>query len=154
MIKWIICLLMLFAVPQAVFAQTDMTMIDAQRSGSYFYTVYKHHDERMYHYEWNVGISSSDTKRQISETKLNNEALQLFRHTVNDIYALKGQLMTLGLYWLILTALWIYVKQKQKNRYVCRAVTLFSTATIAYIGHVSIELYTKTKHANSLFHLL
>ncbi|WP_110112073.1 hypothetical protein [Bacillus sp. CGMCC 1.16541] len=152
--KWIICLLILFVLPHAVFSEDNRSTIDTQKSGDYFYTVYKHHDERMYHYAWDVGISPSNTKSEISETKLNNEALQLFRHTVNDISSIKQRLMMVGVYFVLLTMIWIYVKKTRKNRYIRGIVTIFSTATIAYLAHNSIILYTKTKHANSLFHLL
>ncbi|TYR81558.1 hypothetical protein FZC66_06890 [Priestia megaterium] len=147
--KWSPFVVFLIIMHLCTYASAETANVHKQKLGPFYYTVYQEYSEP----KWDIGVLNQQDKTNIRETKLNNEALKLFKETVDDIAMLAVQFASIT-FLLVISILVFAYRRKQKHRSFMRILLLFSSGVFILFLHTSLELFKKTEQAKSLFYLL
>ncbi|MBN8251949.1 hypothetical protein LZP85_11345 [Priestia flexa] len=147
--RWISLLIFLLAFPIASHVSASNHHVDEQKLGPFYYTVYNDTSSQ----KWDIGVLNHEEKTNISETKLNNEGLLLFKETIDELAKLSIQLGIACIVLIGIMLFFIYRLLKRKRLFL-RISLLASSVAFTFLLVTTIEIFKKTEQAKTLFYLV
>ncbi|UZW64987.1 hypothetical protein OC195_12045 [Priestia flexa] len=147
--RWISLLIFLLAFPIASHVSASNHHVDEQKLESFYYTVYNDTSSQ----KWDIGVLNHEEKTNISETKLNNEGLLLFKETIDELAKLSIQLGIACIVLIGIMLFFIYRLLKRKRLFL-RISLLASSVAFTFLLVTTIEIFKKTEQAKTLFYLV
>ncbi|MDT2046264.1 hypothetical protein CHN50_20435 [Priestia aryabhattai] len=147
--RWISLLIFLLTLPIASHVSASNHHVDEQKLGPFYYTVYNDAPSQ----KWDIGVLNHEEKTNISETKLNNEGLLLFKETIDELAKLSIQL---GIACMVLMGIILFLIYRlfKRKRLFLRISLLASSVAFAFLLITTIEIFKKTEQAKTLFYLV